>query len=337
MKLSAVWLLLLLPPVALQGQTGMLHNLPLTPSNVHWGHYDASLVPVLRIRSGDLVRVESLVARGLGRMRDAGAPESDFSAAMIEVESTVTERGPGAHPMTGPIYVEGAEPGDVLEVRILETELLMPSGVSQYREGGGALPDAFSGVGLRLFQLDQEAGVARMGSIATIPLRPFFGSIGVAPPPDQGRISSTAPGEHVGNLDNKDLVAGTTLFLPVHTTGALLSIGDGHAAQGDGEVSGTAIETSLGGTFQVILHRDRTLRWPRAETPTHYISMGLDPDLDEAARLATQEMIDFLVRDRGMDAGDAYVLCSVALDLRITQLVDGTKGVHGMLAKSLFR
>ena len=176
-----------------------------------------------------------------------------------------------------------------------------------------------------------------MGSIATIPLRPFFGSIGVAPPPDQGRISSTAPGEHVGNLDNKDLVAGTTLFLPVHTTGALLSIGDGHAAQGDGEVSGTAIETSLGGTFQVILHRDRTLRWPRAETPTHYISMGLDPDLDEAARLATQEMIDFLVRDRGMDAGDAYVLCSVALDLRITQLVDGTKGVHGMLAKSLFR
>ena len=235
MKLSAVWLLLLLPPVALQGQTGMLHNLPLTPSNVHWGHYDASLVPVLRIRSGDLVRVESLVARGLGRMRDAGAPESDFSAAMIEVESTVTERGPGAHPMTGPIYVEGAAPGDVLEVRILETELLMPSGVSQYREGGGALPDAFSGVGLRLFQLDQEAGVARMGSIATIPLRPFFGSIGVAPPPDQGRISSTAPGEHVGNLDNKDLVAGTTLFLPVHTTGALLSIGDGHAAQGDGE------------------------------------------------------------------------------------------------------
>ena len=123
MKLSAVWLLLLLPPVALQGQTGMLHNLPLTPSNVHWGHYDASLVPVLRIRSGDLVRVESLVARGLGRMRDAGAPESDFSAAMIEVESTVTERGPGAHPMTGPLYVEGAEPGDVLEVRILETEL----------------------------------------------------------------------------------------------------------------------------------------------------------------------------------------------------------------------
>ena len=313
-----------------------MHDLPLRPSNVHWGYYDASVPPALRIRSGDWIRVESLVARGLGRMREAGAPESDFSAAMIQVENMVTERGPGAHPLTGPIYVEGAELGDVLEVRILDMELLMPSGVSAFRGGGGALPDAFQGSGLRLFDLDARAGVARMGSTATIPMRPFFGSIGVAPPPEQGRISSTAPGRHVGNLDNKDLVAGTTLYLPVHTPGALLSIGDGHAAQGDGEVSGTAIETSLGGTVQVILHEDRTLLWPRAETPTHYISMGLDPDLDEAARLATQEMIDFLVRDRDMDREDAYVLCSVALDLRVTQLVDGTKGVHGMLAKSLF-
>ena len=333
---SFVWLLLAVSTTALQGQVGTLHNVPLQPSNVHWGYYDASVPPVLRIRSGDWVRVESLVARGLGRMREAGAPESDFSASMIEVESTVTERGPGAHPLTGPVYIEGAEPGDVLEVRILDMELLMPSGVSAFRGGGGALPDAFQGSGLRLFELDAEAGVARMGSTATIPMRPFFGSIGVAPPPEQGRVSSTAPGAHVGNLDNKDLVAGTTLYLPVHTRGGLLSIGDGHAAQGDGEVSGTAIETSLGGTVQVILHEDRTLLWPRAETPTHYVSMGLDPDLDEAARLATLEMIDFLVRELDMDREDAYVLCSVALDLRITQLVDGTKGVHGMLAKSVF-
>ena len=336
MRLSFVWLVVALSPTALRGQGGTMHSLPLAPSNVHWGYYDASLPPVVRIRSGDWIRVESLVARGLERMREAGAPESDFTAAMIEVENTVTERGPGAHPLTGPIYVEGAEPGDVLEVRILDTELLMPSGVSAFRQGGGALPDAFSHSGLRLFELDGEAGVARMGSTATIPMRPFFGSIGVAPPPERGRVSSTAPGEHGGNLDNKDLVAGTTLFLPVHARGALLSIGDGHAAQGDGEVSGTAIETSLGGTVQVILHRDRTLLWPRAETPTHYVSMGLDPDLDEAARLATKEMVDFLVRELGMDPGDAYVLCSVALDLRVTQLVDGTKGVHGMLAKSLF-
>jgi acetamidase/formamidase len=150
-------------------------------------------------------------------------------------------------------------------------------------------------------------------------------------------VNSTAPGYYVGNLDNKELVEGTTLYMPVHVPGALLSIGDGHAAQGDGEVSGTAIEASLYGTIEVVLHRDRTLGWPRAETPTHYVSMGLDPDLDEAARMATREMVEFLVAERGLTPGDAYILCSVALDLRVTQLVDGTKGVHGMLAKALFR
>ena len=158
----------------------------------------------------------------------------------------------------------------------------------------------------------------------------------MAPPLLRGRVSSTAPDYHVGNLDNKDLVVGSTLYLPVHVAGGLLSIGDGHAAQGDGEVSGTAIEASLNGTIEIVLHKDRTLRWARAETPTHFISMGLDPDLDEAARRATREMVDFLVAELGMDPADAYVLCSVALDLRVTQLVDGIKGVHGMLAKSLF-
>ena len=148
-------------------------------------------------------------------------------------------------------------------------------------------------------------------------------------------MSSGPPGAHVGNLDNKELVAGTTLFLPVHVPGALLSIGDGHAAQGDGEVSGTAVEASMFGTVQIVLHKDRTLTWPRAETPTHYLSMGLHPDLDEAARLATREMIAFLVTEKGLARDDAYVLCSVALDLRVTQLVDGTKGIHGMLARSL--
>ena len=180
MRSSFVWLLLAVSATAIRGQTGTMHDLPLTPANVHWGYYDADMTPALAIQSGDWVRLETLVARGLGRMRDAGAPESDFSAAMIEVESTVIDRGPGAHPMTGPIYVEGAEPGDVLEVRILETELLMPSGVGAFRPGGGALPNAFVFSGLRLFELDAAAGVARMGSTATIPLRPFFGSIGVA-------------------------------------------------------------------------------------------------------------------------------------------------------------
>jgi acetamidase/formamidase len=329
--------LLLLAPASARAQEPATHFLPLTPANIHWGYYDARVAPVLRIRSGDRVRVETMVARGVERLRLAGARDADIPASHLEVERAVTERGPGAHPMTGPIFVEGAEPGDVLEVHILEIGLLMPIGVSGFLPGGGTLPDLYPHGGLRLFELDAEAGVARWSAGIDVPMAPFFGSIGVAPPVLSGRWSSGPPGPHAGNLDNKELVAGTTLYLPVHVPGALLSIGDGHAAQGDGEVSGTAIEASLTGTVQVFLHKDRSLTWPRAETPTHYVSMGLHPDLDEAARMATREMIDFLVAEKGMDRDDAYILCSVALDLRVTQVVDGTKGIHGMLAKSLFR
>jgi acetamidase/formamidase len=176
-----------------------------------------------------------------------------------------------------------------------------------------------------------------MGDLeVAIPLQPFFGTIGVAPPILSGRISTNAPGPHTGNLDNAELVAGTRLFVPVLVEGALLSIGDGHAAQGDGEVGGAAIEMSALGTVQVVLHKGGGRRWPWAETPTHYVSMGLHADLDEAARIATREMVDFLVREKGLQPDDAYLLCTAALDLRITQVVDGTKGVHGMLAKSLF-
>jgi acetamidase/formamidase len=277
-----------------------------------------------------------MVARGLGRPRLAGLTEAAFHPKELAVEAAITERGPGAHPLTGPIFIEGAEPGDVLEVRIERIELLTSWGVSGFLPGGGTIPDDFPYGALRLFQLDAATGFARMGDVSTrIPLAPFFGTIGVAPPPLSGRISSGPPGPHTGNLDNKDLVAGTTLFVPVLVQGGLLSIGDGHAAQGDGEVSGTAIETSMSGTVQVLLHKNAGRRWPWAETPTHYVSMGLNVDLDEAARIATREMVDFLVREKGLDRDDAYILCSVALDLRITQLVDGTKGVHGMLAKSL--
>jgi len=314
-----------------------VHELRLIPENVHWGYYDAALAPVLAVRSGDEITVETFIARGLERLRMAGLAEDRIPRSMIDLELAVTERGPGAHPLTGPIFVEGAEPGDALEVRILEIGFLTPYGVSGFLPAGGTLPDDFPYAALRLFEIDPEAGVAHMEPDLTVPVRPFLGSIGVAPPVLRGRVSSGPPGFHVGNLDNKELIEGATLFLPVHVPGALLSIGDGHAAQGDGEVSGTAIETSLTARVQVLLHEDMRLGWPRAETPTHYISMGLHPDLDEAARIATREMIDFLVEHLGVDRDDAYVLCSVALDLRITQLVDGTKGVHGMLSKELFR
>lgn len=321
---------------SVEAQQVRTHQLPLTPANVHWGYFNAAAPPVLTIESGDRVYVETMLAHGLWRLRRAGAEEHRIPASMIAVEDAVSDRGPGAHPMTGPIRVAGAEPGDVLEVRIVDIGYLTPYGVSGFLPGGGSLPDHFPYAGLRFVEFDLESGTAAMGdSGLSVPLSPFFGAIGVAPPEMRGRISSGPPGYHGGNLDIKELVAGTTLFLPVHVDGGNLSIGDGHAAQGDGEVSGTAIETSLTGTVEVVLHKGMRLRWPRAETPTHYISMGMHTDLDEAARMAVLEMVDFLVDQHGLSREDAYVLCSVALDLRVSQVVNVTKGVHAMLAKSI--
>src|SRR4051812_5297635 len=312
------------------------HDLRLLPQNVHWGYYDAAVKPVLRVASGDTVRVEAMLARGLPRLYAAGVKDDEIPDALKIVERTITERGPGAHPLTGPIYVDGAEPGDALEVKIVAFEFLHPYGVSGFIPGSGTLPDEFPYATFRLVRFDVRAGTASFAPGVTLKLAPFWGSIGVAPNPLVGRISSGPPGPHAGNLDNKELVAGSTLYIPVQVPGALLSMGDGHAMQGDGEVTLTALETSLRGTVQITVHKGMRLKWPRAETPTHYIAMGLHTDLDEAAKLATREMIDFLAAEKKMSRDDAYVLCSIAVDLHVTQLVDGTKGVHAMLAKSIF-
>ena len=313
-----------------------VHELPLAPASVHWGYYDARLAPALRVASGDRVRVETMVAGGLQRLRLAGVSESDIPESLKVVERTVTERGPGAHPLSGPIFIEGAEPGDTLEIRILAIEFLHPFGVNAFSPGGGVLPDDFPYARLKLLRWTPGATRVEFKPGITLRLAPFFGSIGVAPPPLVGRISSRPPGWHGGNLDNKELVAGSILYLPVHVPGALLSIGDGHALQGDGEVTGTALETSLRGTFELRVRKGARLRWPRAETPTHYIAMGLHEDLNEAARLATREMVDFLVAEQKLSRDDAYMLCSLAADLRVTQGVDATKGVHAMLPKAVF-
>ena len=317
-------------------QSARRHDVPLAPANVHWGYYDARVPPVLHITSGDEIRVETMVAGGLERLGLAGVREDEIPASLKAVEEAVKERGPGAHPLTGPIFVDGAMPGDALEVQILAIDFLHPFGVGAFSPGGGTLPDDFPFAELKLIRFDLQTQTAAFAPGIRLPLAPFFGSIGVAPPLLSGRVSSGPPGYHVGNIDNKDLGVGSALFLPVHVRGALLSIGDGHAAQGDGEVSGTAIETSLVGRFRVTVHQGMRLRWPRTETPSHYVSMGLHPDLDEAARLATREMVDWLVREKQLSPEDAYILCSVAMDLRVTQLVDGTKGIHGMLPKSIF-
>jgi acetamidase/formamidase len=336
-RIAMVSCLLLTAAAAVRSQAPRVHELPLAPEHVHWGYYDARLAPALRVASGDRVRVETMVAGGLQRLRLAGVPDADIPESLKAVEQRVTERGPGAHPMSGPIFVETAEPGDTLEVRIMAIEFLHNFGVNAFSPGGGVLPDEFPYAGLRLLRWRPGATSVEFKPGVTLPLAPFFGSIGVAPPTLVGRISSRPPGWHGGNLDNKDLVSGSVLYLPVHVPGALLSIGDGHALQGHGEVTGTALETSLRGTFELRVIKGQRLRWPRAETPTHYIAMGLNEDLDEATRLATREMVDFLVIEKKLSRDEAYMLCSLAADLHVTQAVDATKGVHASLAKSIFK
>jgi acetamidase/formamidase len=322
--------------VAASAAAQQTHDLTLTPANVHWGYYDARIKPALTIASGDSVRIETMVARGVERLRLAGVADSEVPAALKAIEAAIKERGPGAHPMTGPIYITGAEPGDTIEIRIGRIQFLHPYGVVGFLPGGGTVPDDFPRAYLKLIRFDTTRMTGAFGNGVTLPLVPFFGSIGVAPPLLSGRISSGPPGFHGGNLDLKEVREGSRVFLPVHVSGALLSIGDGHAMQGDGEVSGTAIETSLSTTLEVMLHKGMALRWPRVETATHVITVGLDPDLDEAARLAVRDMIDYLATERKLSRDDAYVLCSIAVDLRVTQNVDGTKGIHAMLPKSLF-
>lgn len=310
------------------------HRLPATPETVVWGYYDGTSKPALRIKSGDTVEVHTLIVTGPQELEAIGVPPEQVEQALRDIHREVPREGP--HILTGPIYVEDAMPGDVLEVRILSVEPAVPYATNTFA-GRGLLPEDFPHSRTRLFELDLERGVSKFSEGIEIPLKPFFGSMGVAPPPEVGRLSSVPPWIHAGNLDNKELVAGTTLFIPVHVPGALFHAGDGHAAQGDGEVSLTALETSLNGSFQFIVRKDMgTLEWPRAETPEAYITMGMDEDLLEAARIAVRDMISFLQAEKGLSADDAYMLTSIAVDLRITQLVDGNLGVHAMLWKSLF-
>ncbi|HKX00767.1 MAG TPA: acetamidase/formamidase family protein [Bryobacteraceae bacterium] len=329
--------LLFLAAVAAVAQQPNLLKLPATPKTVVWGYYSAAAAPALRIRSGDTVEIQTLITNSPARLEAAGVSPNDIEPNLRAVCKQVADKGPGGHILTGPLYIEGAEPGDTLEVRIQSVRLAIPYAYNAFRPGSGFLPDDFPYARTRIIPLDTHRMVARFSERIEIPLHPFFGSMGVAPPEASGRISSAPPWMHAGNLDNKELVAGTKLFIPVHARGALFEVGDGHAGQGNGEVDITALETSLVGTFQFIVRKDLHLRWPRAETPTHYITMGLHEDLREAARLAVLEMIDFLVTQKHLTRDDAYMLASIAADLSITQLVDGNKGVHAMIPKSIFR
>lgn len=314
------------------------YRLDPTPQTVAWGHYQAGAKPVLTIQSGDTVVIHTLLTSSPDRLEQAGVAAVDVEPALRAVYAGVpqAERGPGGHILTGPIAITGAEPGDTLEVRILKVELAIPYAYNAFRYGAGFLTDDFPYPRLKIVPLDAAAMQGRFAPGINVPLAPFFGSMGVAPPADFGRYDSAPPTIHGGNMDNKHLVAGTTLFLPVHASGALFEVGDGHAAQGNGEVDITALETSLVGTFQFILHKHAMTPYPRAETPTHYIAMGFDDDLSNATRKALRNAVDFLVAAKGMSRDDAYMLLSVAGDVEVTQLVDRNKGVHVMIPKALF-
>ncbi|HWY88642.1 MAG TPA: acetamidase/formamidase family protein [Gemmataceae bacterium] len=291
---------------------------------------------VLKVKSGEKVEVQTLLAGTPEVLQRGLLPAEEVEPALREIVSLVKDKGPGGHILTGPIYIEGAEPGDTLEVRIQEIKLAIPYGYAGFVPKRGFLPEEFGRTRTKIIRLDEKRMVGQFGNGIEIPLRPFFGCMGVAPPPSAGRVSSGPPGVHAGNLDNKELVAGTTLFIPVHVAGALFAVGDGHAAQGNGEVCLTAIETSLRAKFQFVVRKDLKLRWPRAETPTHHIVMGLDQDLTKATKIAAREAIDFLVTHKDLSPDEAYILTSLAVDFCITQLVDGTLGVHGMIPKKIF-
>jgi len=312
------------------------YTLKATPETVVWGNYSAAAKPVLRIHSGDTVIFETLLTNSPTGLEANGVPPDQVQKSLRDVFDHVTDRGPGGHILNGPVYVEGAEPGDTLEIHINRISLAIPYAYNGFRYGAGLLTDEFPYARTKIIPLDREHMTAQFAPGITIPLHPFFGSMGVAPPPAFGRYDSTPPTIIGGNMDNKELVEGTTLYLPVWTPGALFEIGDGHAGQGNGEVDVTAMETSLVGELQFVVRKDLKITYPRAETPTHYISMGFDDDLSIAVHKAVREMVDFLVTQKHMSREDAYMLVSVAGDVDITELVDRNKGVHVMLPKALF-
>jgi acetamidase/formamidase len=316
-----------------------------TPDTVLWGYIAANLPSALSIKPGQIVEIEALSHQGLTTTQD---PERFFGAHGISPQDVLPDakavfakvqrpKGASVHILTGPIYVEGAEPGDTLEVRVLDIQFRVPYGVNNTGPGKGVLPKLLKEQSAKLIRVDLERRVALFSENIEIPLNPFMGIMAVSPPVSLGMVSSTPPGAWGGNMDLKFLSEGSTLYLPVFNKGAQFFTGDGHAAQGDGEVDGGAIEISLTPTLQFILHKGQTITLPRAETAADYLLTGLSVDLSEAMRIALQEAVDFLQTEKGMSAADAYALCSLAVDLGIGEAVDVVNLVYAKIPKSIFR
>ena len=313
------------------------HQLRASPETVRIGVFDASYPPVMTIESGDTVVVQCVSGR-----QEVMPPANAGLTVPPELDAII-KANPGmraGHIVTGPIAIAGAEPGDMLEIRIEKIEPGADWGYNMIRPLAGTLPEDFPERYLSHIPVDRAKRTCKLPWGTELPLAPFFGVMGVAPPPEWGAISTKEPRAHGGNMDNKEVGEGATLFLPVWVEGANFSAGDGHGVQGDGEVCINALEICLTGTFTLTLHkgggtRAPLLAYPRAETPTHFISMGMHEDLDVAMKTALREMIAFICTRSNLSRNEAYQFCSLAVDFHVTQTVNGEKGVHGLLKKDL--
>ena len=309
------------------------HRLESSPETVHWGFFDAKLPPQLTIDSGDTVTITT-VSGTLGHLPKPGSGLT-VPPELQAIHDKVQAKIGGPHILTGPVAVRGAKAGQVLEVRIKQIELHQDWGYNTVRPLAGALPDDFKVFRQIHIPLDKQRMIGKLPWGLDLDLKPFFGIMAVAPPAAWGMINSPPPRRNGGNMDNKELVAGTTLYLPIFVEDALFSVGDGHGVQGDGEVCVTAIETGLIGTFELHVRSDMTLEWPMGETPTHLMTMAFDPDLDDCVVIALRDMIKLICRRTNLSREQSYTLCSLAADLRVTQVVNGNKGIHVMLEKKL--
>lgn len=306
------------------------HLLTSKPENLRWGAFSAEFEAVLEVDSGDRVTIET-ISGGPEQV-----PEEVFADLLPDHANFIADNKPilPGHIMTGPVAVKGAEPGDVLEVRIVDVQLRQDWAWNLIMPLRGTLPEDFPNRRLLNIPLDRDAMVAKLPWGVDVPCNPFFGVMGVAPPPEWGTITSIVPQPHGGNLDIKELGAGATLYLPVFVPGGNFQTGDGHALQGDGESCLSAAETALIGTFEFHVRKDLSFEMPRAETDTHYITIGINQDLDDAARQGLREMINLICERTNLSREDAYSLCSLAADVRVSQLVNVNKGCHVMLPKA---
>ncbi|GAB3940803.1 acetamidase/formamidase family protein [Spirosoma harenae] len=309
-----------------------------------WGYYGADVPPVAKVNDGDVVEIQTVNPSGLSRANPEefytknNLPLDQHAQEVIAILKNVKPEPSGirGHMLTGPVYIDGAMPGDSLEIRILDMTFPAPFGVNSVWPGGGGIPDEVKTRETFVYRYDMKRKTASLKDGVDIPLKPFMGVMALSPPADMGHQSSIPPNFYGGNLDIKHLTKGATLYLPVSVAGGLFTTGDGHGAQGNGEVSGVAIETAINLTVKFIVHKGKSLKVPRAETSTHFIAVGLDKDLNKAMKNALSEACAFISTELGFTFNEALSIASTAVDFEVSQVVDQTLGVHAMIPKSIF-